>query len=159
MNKFIHLHFIAKILINLNAFISEFCYSKFKFCMFADDYSRTMTFVIEQPLLLELRFNTKPISKQIALRNQGRSQIHSSKRSSLKDSRKYKASTIICTIVWNLQDKSLILWNLVQLTNAFWIYKNVRTCGCYRIKTSCNLKYFIFMCIKFVMILHTRKRI
>lgn len=42
-------------------------------------------FVAEQPLLLELRFDTKPISKQIALRNQNRSQIHSSNRSSLRD--------------------------------------------------------------------------
>lgn len=43
--------------------------------------------VTEQPLRLKLRFNTKPISKQIALRNQGKSQIHSSKRSSLGDPR------------------------------------------------------------------------
>lgn len=37
------------------------------------------TRVIDLPLLLKLRYNTKPISKQIALRNQGKSQIHSSK--------------------------------------------------------------------------------
>lgn len=43
--------------------------------------------VTEQPLRLKLRFNTKPISKQIALRNQGKSQIHSSKRPSLGDPR------------------------------------------------------------------------
>jgi len=48
-------------------------------------YILEQRFVTEQPLLLELRFNTKPISKQIALRNQGRSQIHSSRRSSLRD--------------------------------------------------------------------------
>lgn len=77
----------TEISITISQFHLIFLESRFEIVSFELDILEQ--FVTEQPLLLELRFNTKPISKQIALRNQGKSQIHSSKRSSLRDSHEY----------------------------------------------------------------------